>query len=114
MTFVRTEPSFHYRALRLISKNGQWEMGLSPYYHGVRLRVGRTRRPPTFLDVCLGHESRSFLPALESVMQMLAPLEESATHQEIEEALSCIKRPPSPARPDSLSDSANSTHKRVS
>lgn len=114
MTFARAEPSFHYRALRLVSKNGQWEMGLSPYYHGIRLRVGRARHPPTFLDVCLGHESRSFLPALESVMQTLAALEESATHQEIEEALSCIKRPASSARPDPLSGSADSAHKRVS
>jgi hypothetical protein len=82
--FQRAEPSFHYRTLRLVSEAGRWELGLSPYSHGMRLRMGRSGRPPSVLDFCLGHETRRFLPVLSTVTQRLGPLAESASAREID------------------------------
>jgi hypothetical protein len=82
--FHRADPSFHYRALRLLSESGGWELGMSPYSHGVRLRMGRAGRPPSVLDVCMGHDERAFLPILVAVTRHLAPLAESASAEEID------------------------------
>lgn len=82
--FQRAEPHTHYRALRLISGEGLWELGLCPYSHGMRLRMGRRGRPPSVLDFCLGHDSTLVLPVLSAVMRRLEPLAETATNREVD------------------------------
>ena len=84
MKFSRGEPGFHYRALRMVSEDGAWELGLSPYSHGVRLRMGRTGRPPSVLDLCLGHDTNLFLPVLKAVLSRLEPLADGVSAQEID------------------------------
>jgi hypothetical protein len=84
MQFLRSEPAFHYRALRMISEGGAWELGLCPYSHGVRLRMGRIGRPPSVLDFCMGHDANLFLPVLTAVLGRLEPLAESASAKEID------------------------------
>ena len=79
MKFLRGEPAFHYRALRMVSEGGIWELGLCPYSHGMRLRMGRTGRPPSVLDFCLGHDSALILPVLTAVLGRLDPLAEATS-----------------------------------
>jgi len=82
--FQRAEPSAHYRALRLISETGAWELGLSPYSHGMRLRMGRLGRPASVLDCCLGRDTTIILPVLTAVMRRLDPLAETASNREMD------------------------------
>ena len=84
MIFKRTEPGRNYLSLRFLSDTGRWELGLSPYQHGVRLRMGLAGRPPTVIDFCLGHETAIYSPALLSVMNRLENLPESASAKEID------------------------------
>jgi hypothetical protein len=84
MKFLRSEPGFHYRALRMVSEGETWELGLSPYSHGVRLRMGRIGRPPSVLDFCMGHDTDLFLPVLTAVLARLEPLAEEASVKEID------------------------------
>jgi len=86
MTFRRAEPDFHYRALRLVSEGGGWNLGLSPYHYGCRLRVGPTGMPPSILDVCLGREPQPWIPALLAVLAILEPLSESSSAKEVDAA----------------------------
>lgn len=78
MTFHRVQPSPHFRVLRLMSEGGRWEIGLSDYHHGVRLRMGHTGRPPQVMDFCLGHDARIFPRALIAVLRRLEAIDESA------------------------------------
>jgi len=84
MKFLRSEPAFHYRTLRMVSEGGAWELGLCPYSHGVRLRMGRIGRPPSVLDFCMGHDTNLFMPVLMAVLRRLEPLAECATAKEID------------------------------
>lgn len=84
MKFQRAEPNAHYRALRLTSAAAAWDLGLSPYSHGMRLRMGRAGRPPAVLDFCMGHDTTIFLPTLIAVTRRLEPLEETASVGEID------------------------------
>lgn len=84
MKFLRSEPAFHYRALRMVSEGGAWELGLSPYSYGVRLRMGRIGRPPSVLDFCMGHDTNLFMPVLTAVLGRLDHLVESASANEID------------------------------
>jgi hypothetical protein len=84
VTFSRAEPNTHYRALRLVSAEGQWELGLSPYTRGMRLRMGRAGQPPSVIDFCLGHETALFAPVLAAVADRLAAAAENVGRQEID------------------------------
>lgn len=84
MIFSRTEPNREYRSLRFISNDGIWELGLSPYQYGIRLRMGRAGRPPSVVDFCLGHDTAIYSPALLAVMKLLEQLPESASEKEID------------------------------
>ena len=79
MIFQRVEPSSEYRALRFLSEEGRWELGLSPYHSGIRLRMGLVGRPPSVLDFCLGHDARIYSHVLLAVMAHLEPQPESAS-----------------------------------
>lgn len=84
MTFQRTEPSGGYRTLRFVSGGGRWELGFSPYRHGMRLRMGLSGRPPSVLDFCLGYLSEIYAPVLLAVIKRLETVPESASAEEID------------------------------
>lgn len=84
MIFRRTEPSHDYRSLRFLSDTGIWELGLSPYQYGIRLRMGFSGRPPSVIDFCLGHDATIYSPALLAVMKLLEQVPESASEKEID------------------------------
>jgi hypothetical protein len=95
MTFHREEPNFQYRALRLVSEQGRWELGFSPYHQGCRLRMGPRGLPPSVLDLCLGHDPKCWARALVLALKTLDDIPEGATSQEIDAAF-----PWSGTRPD--------------
>ncbi len=86
MTFQRVSPNGHFRALRLLSEGGRWELGLSPYSHGMRLRMGLAGRPPQVMDFCLGRDPELFPKVLVAVLKRLDPLDEITTPEGIDAA----------------------------
>lgn len=84
MTFLRSDPNEHYDALRLISSDGIWELGLSLRPTGTRLRMGRTSRPPSVLDFCMGTDASLYAEIFQAVLIHLEPLSETATASEID------------------------------
>lgn len=86
MTFHRVDPNSHYRALRLVSEGGRWELGLSPYQHGMRLRMGLAGRPPQVLDFCMGTDGSRFSHVLLAVLKRLDPLPEISPPAEVDAA----------------------------
>ena len=84
MIFRRAEPNREYRALRFLSDSGRWELGLSPYQSGIRLRMGLAGRPPSVIDFCLGHKPDIYSPVLLAVIKRLERVPESAHHQDID------------------------------
>ena len=86
MNFKRAEPNGNFRALRLLSEGGRWELGLSPYSHGMRLRMGSAGRPPQVMDFCLGRDVSLFPKVLVAVLRRLEPLDETSTPEMIDAA----------------------------
>ena len=84
MTFQRVNPNGQYRALRLLSADGRWELGLSPYSHGMRLRMGLAGRPPQVIDFCLGRDPELFPRVLIAVVKRLELLDEISTSEHID------------------------------
>ena len=84
MNFRRVDPSHEYRALHLQSQKGVWELGLTPYHNGTRLRMGRAGRPPSVIDLCMGHDTRIYYSLLAAVLELLKPISESTSVQEID------------------------------
>ena len=86
LTFQRTDPNRDYRALRFLSDSGRWELGLSPYQSGIRLRMGLFGRSPSVMDFCLGHSPAILSPVLLAVIRRLEAVPESASCQEVDAA----------------------------
>ena len=84
MIFQRAEPNREYRALRFLSEGGRWELGLSPYQGGIRLRMGLAGRPPSVIDFCLGHNPDIYSPVILAVVKRLESVAESSTSQEVD------------------------------
>ena len=84
MIFRRVEPSPEYCSLRLLSDEGLWELGLCAYRSGTRLRMGRSGRPPSVLDLCLGSDTEIYFPVIVAVVERLESLPESAAAAEID------------------------------
>lgn len=84
MTFQRVTANGHFRMLRLLSDTGRWELGLNPYSHGVRLRMGQAGLPPQVIDFCLGTDPSRFSKVLVAVLKLLEPLDEESTPQAID------------------------------
>ena len=84
MIFHHVEPGEHYRNLRLISAEGIWTLGLCLFSSGLRLRMGKTGRPPSVLDFCLGTDPAIYAPALDAVVRRLEPLMENSTPGQID------------------------------
>ncbi|MEO5912666.1 MAG: hypothetical protein ABIS50_00420 [Luteolibacter sp.] len=95
MKFKCVEPNSHFRSLRLLSEDGRWELGLSPYSHGMRLRMGMTGRPPQVIDFCMGRDATLFSKVLVAVLSKLETLDESITPEQVDAAF-----PWSGTRPD--------------
>ncbi len=86
MTFKRTDPNNHFRSLRLLSEGGRWELGLSPYRHGMRLRMGISGLPPQVMDFCLGRDAALFANVLIAVLKRLEAVEENSEPAVIDSA----------------------------
>ena len=84
MIFQRVDPSGEYRTMRFLSQGGRWELGLSPYQYGMRVRMGISGRPPSIIDFCLGHDTHIYSPVLLAVMKLLEPVPESCLAKEID------------------------------
>ncbi len=85
MKFNRTKPNHHFRVLRLLSDGGRWELGMSSYSHGMRMRMGLAGRPPQVMDFCMGRNSEMFSRVLIAVLNRLGPLDESCTPGEVDQ-----------------------------
>ena len=96
MTFRRVEPAAEYRLLRLLSDSGRWELGLSPYSHGTRLRMGKYGRPPSLIDFCLGHDPQTVLTALTATLDILSTMPEDADETSIDAAFPWAGTRPNP------------------
>lgn len=86
MTFRHATPNNHFRALRLLSGSGRWELGLSPYHHGMRLRMGLTGCPPQVIDFCLGRNEELFPKVLVAVLRRLQALDELSAPRDVDAA----------------------------
>lgn len=86
MIFQRTDPNSEYRALRFLSGNGRWELGLSPYQSGIRLRMGLAGRPPSIIDFCLGHDPGLCSPVMLATLKILESVPETASPIEVDAA----------------------------
>ena len=84
MRFHRADPNSHFRALRLISESGCWELGMSSYSHGMRLRMGAAGRPPQVMDFCMGRDAALFPKVLVAVLKRLETVEENSTFEAID------------------------------
>ncbi len=84
MTFQHVTPNNHFRTLRLLSESGRWELGLSPYQHGMRLRMGLAGRSPQVMDFCLGRDPELFPKVLVAVLRRMDPLDEMSTPDEVD------------------------------
>jgi len=84
MTFQSASPNTHYRVIRLVSSTGAWEVGVSLYATGARLRMGRAGRTPSVLDFCLGRDAGDYGPVICAVLERLRPLPDSATAAEVD------------------------------
>lgn|GEM_PF-555925 len=98
MTFRRVPPNFDYRATRLVSEGGRWELGLSPYAGGMRLRMGAAGRPPKVVDFCLGTDPAVVMPALVAVLRLLEPVDEQTDAAGIDRVFPWAGTRPDPAR----------------
>jgi hypothetical protein len=95
MKFLRAEPNPHYRSLRLVSENSRWELGMSLYSHGMRMRMGRSGRPPDVIDFCMGLNGAIYPSILLAILGKLEPISEDQTEQAIDAVF-----PWSGSRPD--------------
>ena len=57
---------------------------MSPYSHGMRMRMGFTGRPPQVMDFCMGRDPELFPKVLVAVLKRLEMLEEISTADEID------------------------------
>lgn len=84
MKFQHAEPTVNYSTLRLVSEEGLWEFGLSMGPVGLRLRMGRSGRPPRVLDFCLGLDSALYGPVLWKILERLEGVREDCAEKEID------------------------------
>lgn len=84
MIFQRAEPNHAYRALRLLSDAGRWELGLSEFQSGIRLRMGLAGRPPSVIDFCLGHNPDLRSPVLLAVIKRLEAVPETSPAEDVD------------------------------
>lgn len=95
MKFRRGAPNNNFRVLRLLSETGCWELGMSLYGQGMRLRMGRAGHPPRLMDFCMGRDGALYPRILVAVLERLEPLEENSPPDRIDSAF-----PWSGTRPD--------------
>ncbi len=59
---------------------------MSPYSHGMRLRMGFTGRPPQVIDFCMGRDESLFPQVLVAVLKRLDAVEETSPSEAIDAA----------------------------
>ncbi len=94
MNFRRVDPNGHYRSIRLLSDGGRWELGLSHYQHGMRLRMGLAGRPPQVMDFCLGRDGVLFSKVLVAMLGRLDSVDEMAAPDEVDALFPWVRTRP--------------------
>ncbi len=84
MKFIRAETNAHYRSLRLVSESSRWELGMSLYAHGMRMRMGQAGKPPGVVDFCMGRDAAIYPSILLAVLKKLEPVPENMTAEAID------------------------------
>jgi len=84
MRFHRADPTPHYRSLRLVSEGNRWELGMSRYQHGMRMRMGLSGMQPGTIDFCMGLNGGNYSSILLAILKRLEPVPEGATHEAID------------------------------
>ncbi len=84
MKFLRVEPNQHYRSLRLVSESSRWELGMSLYSHGMRMRMGPTGQPPGVIDFCMGRNGAIYPSILLAILKKLESVSENQTEETID------------------------------
>lgn len=84
MNFRHAEPNPHYRSLRLVSEDSRWELGMSLYNHGMRMRMGSAGKPPGVIDFCMGRNGIIYPAILLAILKKLEPVSESQPEQAID------------------------------
>jgi hypothetical protein len=84
MNFRRAEPNTHYRSLRLVSESSRWELGMSLYSHGMRMRMGHWGKPPAVIDFCMGRNGTIYPAILLAILKKLEPVSENQPEQAID------------------------------
>ncbi len=79
MKFTCIDPNYHYSYLRLTDTNRKWELGMSPFNYGMRMRMGTYSHPPKVIDFCMGLDSKVYMPILQSILRRLESATESAS-----------------------------------
>ncbi len=84
MKFRRAESNSHYRSLRLVSENSRWELGMSVYSQGMRMRMGRSGKPPAVIDFCMGRNGTLYPAVLLAILKKLESVSENETEPAID------------------------------
>lgn len=84
MNFQRADPTAQYRVLRLVSEGQKWELGMSRYHHGMRMRMGLMGRPPGIMDFCMGLDGRLYPVVLLEILDRLESVPEDGSPEAIE------------------------------
>jgi hypothetical protein len=84
MHFQSVPPGGEYGTMRMMSELGLWEFGLDLRSSGLRLRMGKTGKPPKVLDFCMGRDPALYSSVVLAVLQRLETLPESYGENEID------------------------------
>jgi hypothetical protein len=84
MNFHRADPTPHYQSLRLVSEGNRWELGMSRYQYGMRMRMGYAGMPPGTIDFCMGLDGEIYSKILMAILERLEAIPESAPWEEID------------------------------
>jgi len=94
MKFLPAEPSLNFPAVRYVSEQGKWEIGLFPVMFGVRVRMGPVNAPYCSIDYCAGADVEFQHKLMATVMVILAPVDESISPDAIERIFPGYNRKP--------------------
>lgn len=84
MTFKRSTPDENYDALKFVSDEGGWELGLTSMLFGRRVRLGRVGCGWCALDYCAGADPMFQIALFITIRTILRTVPESAEYHEIE------------------------------
>ena len=84
MKFKRTIPDENFDALKFISTEGRWELGLSSMFFGRRIRFGKVGSAWCNLHYCAGDDLVFQLEVIDAVGTILSQFPETVSGGDIE------------------------------